>query len=97
MESSVGKGSTFYFTMLLSWADEVPSESPRPLGPLAEKAKAVFGSFVPPQGEQTSQEVLPLLRRHVILEIRFVSAAHADCTGSCGFDSQTDSNSAHAG
>ncbi len=72
MESSVGKGSTFYFTMLLSWADEVPSESPRPLGPLAEKAKAVFDSFGAPQGEHTSQEVLPLPRRRVILDTRFV-------------------------
>ncbi|CAL8464108.1 g3643 [Coccomyxa elongata] len=37
VESTVGKGSTFHFTMLLVWADEAPPESPRPLGPLPHK------------------------------------------------------------
>ena len=50
VESTVGKGSTFCFTMLLSWADEAPCESPRPLGPLAKGA--VFGAALPPQGER---------------------------------------------
>ncbi len=36
VESTVGKGSIFHFTMLLVWADEAPPESPRPLGPLPQ-------------------------------------------------------------
>ena len=53
VESTVGKGSTFCFTMLLSWADEAPSESPRPLGPLAKST--VFRATTPPQGERCMQ------------------------------------------
>nr|AML77241.1 putative LOV domain-containing protein [Coccomyxa subellipsoidea] len=37
VESTMGKGSTFHFTMLLVWADEAPPDSPRPLGPLPQE------------------------------------------------------------
>ena len=63
VESAVGKGSTFCFTMLLSWADEAPCESPRPLGPLAKST--VFGATTPPQGECCMQGLRqPLYMEH---------------------------------
>ncbi|BDA49232.1 probable signal transduction histidine-protein kinase BarA at N-terminal half [Coccomyxa sp. Obi] len=46
VESTVGKGSTFHFTMLLVWADEAPPESPRPLGPLPHKDYSLPSSRV---------------------------------------------------
>ena len=55
VESAVGKGSTFCFTMQLSWADEALCESPRPLGPLAKST--VFGATTPPQGECCMQDL----------------------------------------
>ena len=57
VESTVGGGSTFYFTMLLSWADEAPCESPRPLGPLPKKTG--LGELAGAQGEQAPQHLLP--------------------------------------
>ena len=58
VESNLGQGSTFHFTMLLPWADEAPPHSPRAAGHAPDAAPQPLPSSPPQHCAHTHPAVL---------------------------------------